>query len=120
QLGRFVLLVSSECGGIAFMFSSRRRHTSFSRDWSSDVCSSDLYDMSSDRTETRDLAAVHPDIAARMAKQWDYWAAKSFVDPWPKIGRASCRERVRTGLGDVRAHAGICSQDRLMSIWCDP
>src|SRR5690606_39978363 len=25
-----------------FFFSSRRRHTSFSRDWSSDVCSSDL------------------------------------------------------------------------------
>src|SRR5690606_40530803 len=24
-------------------FSSRRRHTRFSRDWSSDVCSSDLY-----------------------------------------------------------------------------
>src|SRR5690606_40380506 len=27
---------------IQFFFSSRRRHTSFSRDWSSDVCSSDL------------------------------------------------------------------------------
>src|SRR5690606_21652009 len=26
-----------------FFFSSRRRHTSFSRDWSSDVCSSDLH-----------------------------------------------------------------------------
>src|SRR5690606_40258053 len=26
----------------AFFYSSRRRHTSFSRDWSSDVCSSDL------------------------------------------------------------------------------
>src|SRR5690606_37302154 len=26
-----------------FFFSSRRRHTRFSRDWSSDVCSSDLY-----------------------------------------------------------------------------
>src|SRR5690606_40396499 len=25
-----------------FFFSSRRRHTRFSRDWSSDVCSSDL------------------------------------------------------------------------------
>src|SRR5436309_4894437 len=25
-----------------FFFSCRRRHTSFSRDWSSDVCSSDL------------------------------------------------------------------------------
>src|SRR5690606_11180520 len=31
-------------GGVShfFFFSSRRRHTRFSRDWSSDVCSSDL------------------------------------------------------------------------------
>src|SRR5690606_19768493 len=28
--------------GARFVFSSRRRHTRFSRDWSSDVCSSDL------------------------------------------------------------------------------
>src|SRR5690606_40924509 len=28
---------------IFFFFSSRRRHTRFSRDWSSDVCSSDLH-----------------------------------------------------------------------------
>src|SRR5205809_1290063 len=28
-------------GGMGFFFSSRRRHTSCSRDWSSDVCSSD-------------------------------------------------------------------------------
>src|SRR5690606_40409138 len=28
-----------------FFFSSRRRHTRFSRDWSSDVCSSDLFDL---------------------------------------------------------------------------
>src|SRR5207302_3396854 len=27
---------------VFFSFSSRRRHTRFSRDWSSDVCSSDL------------------------------------------------------------------------------
>src|SRR5690606_40670832 len=27
---------------VLFFFSSRRRHTRFSRDWSSDVCSSDL------------------------------------------------------------------------------
>src|SRR5690606_40980830 len=27
---------------MGFFFSSRRRHTRFSRDWSSDVCSSDL------------------------------------------------------------------------------
>src|SRR5690606_40937790 len=29
---------------VYFFFSSRRRHTRFSRDWSSDVCSSDLSD----------------------------------------------------------------------------
>src|SRR5690606_39326481 len=29
---------------LLFFFSSRRRHTRFSRDWSSDVCSSDLLD----------------------------------------------------------------------------
>src|SRR5690625_4386498 len=28
-----------------FFFSSRRRHTRWPRDWSSDVCSSDLFDM---------------------------------------------------------------------------
>src|SRR5690606_39863663 len=30
------------CVQLVFFFSSRRRHTRFSRDWSSDVCSSDL------------------------------------------------------------------------------
>src|SRR3712207_6506121 len=29
----------------SFFFSSRRRHTRYWRDWSSDVCSSDLYDL---------------------------------------------------------------------------
>src|SRR5690606_39453515 len=32
--------ISTVC--LLFFFSSRRRHTRFSRDWSSDVCSSDL------------------------------------------------------------------------------
>src|SRR5690606_40260316 len=31
-----------------FFFSSRRRHTRFSRDWSSDVCSSDLCQLQRD------------------------------------------------------------------------
>src|SRR5207245_5904246 len=34
---------------LAFLFSSRRRHTRCYRDWSSDVCSSDLLSASSDR-----------------------------------------------------------------------
>src|SRR5690606_40729204 len=37
-----------ECFWVNFFFSSRRRHTSFSRDWSSDVCSSDLQQFTGD------------------------------------------------------------------------
>src|SRR5690606_2630691 len=40
-----------------FFFSSRRRHTRFSRDWSSDVCSSDL-ELNSDWTASQELADV--------------------------------------------------------------
>src|SRR5690606_39545225 len=35
-----------------FFFSSRRRHTRFSRDWSSDVCSSDLNLLNSSEENT--------------------------------------------------------------------
>src|SRR5699024_2952711 len=35
-------LGSCACDGFVFFFSSRRRHTRSKRDWSSDVCSSDL------------------------------------------------------------------------------
>src|SRR6266511_326698 len=38
----FFCTIPSARTGIFFFFSSRRRHTRFSRDWSSDVCSSDL------------------------------------------------------------------------------
>src|SRR5690606_39631922 len=37
-------LLALRCQSLCFFFSSRRRHTRFSRDWSSDVCSSDLLD----------------------------------------------------------------------------
>src|SRR5690606_40898107 len=39
-------------------FSSRRRHTRFSRDWSSDVCSSDLLTKPVDPDELRGLIAL--------------------------------------------------------------
>src|SRR2546429_2351968 len=42
---RSALLLQGQRGGVlssCFFFSSRRRHTRCSRDWSSDVCSSDL------------------------------------------------------------------------------
>src|SRR5690606_39696477 len=40
-----------------FLFSSRRRHTRFSRDWSSDVCSSDLEELAFPIT-VRELVAM--------------------------------------------------------------
>src|SRR6266436_8851177 len=40
-----------------FFFSSRRRHTRCSRDWSSDVCSSDLRDQSAKRDPLAGLSA---------------------------------------------------------------
>src|SRR3712207_8159331 len=41
-----------------FFFSSRRRHTRYWRDWSSDVCSSDLAIM-----RIALLEMLHPDVA---------------------------------------------------------
>src|SRR2546429_5909862 len=42
-------LPSTRCSRWLFFFSSRRRHTRCSRDWSSDVCSSDLLEVALDR-----------------------------------------------------------------------
>src|SRR5690606_40198937 len=43
-----------------FFFSSRRRHTRFSRDWSSDVCSSDLAELLGARGFTHSVASGEP------------------------------------------------------------
>src|SRR5438876_10478663 len=76
-----------------FFFSSRRRHTRWTGDWSSDVCSSDLRvawwrarppRYSPGRGAGR-RARHHATLSA------DYGATPALV---AEIGRASCRERV--------------------------
>src|SRR2546429_5182775 len=42
-MGGDQVVVNNDVWGVFFFFSSRRRHTRCSRDWSSDVCSSDLF-----------------------------------------------------------------------------
>src|SRR5690606_39585179 len=92
-----------------FFFSSRRRHTRFSRDWSSDVCSSDLH---SGRERRPDLqsAGLQDDKAPRRGARGlgllserchlGDPAALATLGGGVKIGRASCRERVeRSGAG---------------------
>jgi arylsulfatase len=46
----------------------------------------ELYDLAADRTETRNLAAQEPDRVRAMAAQWDAWAQRVGVLPWPLGG----------------------------------
>src|SRR5690348_5643958 len=46
------------CSRKCFFFSSRRRHTRWTGDWSSDVCSSDLEVWTSDNTEAFDRLKI--------------------------------------------------------------
>ena len=41
----------------------------------------ELYDLDTDRSESRDLAAQHPDRVQRMTADWDAWAARAHVLP---------------------------------------
>src|SRR5437660_2512315 len=72
---------------IAF-FTSRRRHTSWPRDWSSDVCSSDLTNV----TSKVGGVACTP-VAGQVS--WCPTTGNNLVTlNAAEIGRASCRERV--------------------------
>jgi arylsulfatase len=43
----------------------------------------ELYDLDADRTETNNLAAVHPDRVKQIAAMWQQWAERANVLPWP-------------------------------------
>src|SRR2546429_6946513 len=87
-----------------FFFSSRRRHTRCSRDWSSDVCSSDLTarDQPARGVVVIFLAAalaVHSFgfgmvVSSQDVLAWVTPGALYGVAAAIQIGRASCRERV--------------------------
>src|SRR3712207_9197516 len=90
-----------------YFFSSRRRHTRYWRDWSSDVCSSDLI--------FRDLPFTDR-IAATMAAGPDtveFWgwrnkdldAIRAACEE--QIGRASCRVRVEISVVAVSLKKNI-------------
>src|SRR5690606_40461557 len=92
---------------MSFFFSSRRRHTRFSRDWSSDVCSSDLAVPAAARRPLEPVRRRGLRLALLVLMTglgvagWLYRAggadAAAAPDPDAKIGRASCRERVWSG-----------------------
>ncbi len=43
----------------------------------------ELYDMDNDRTEMHDLAKAQPKRVSEMSDQWQAWAKRSMVLPWP-------------------------------------
>src|SRR5699024_11246558 len=57
----FLMNMCYTCKSSIFFFSSRRRHTSSKRDWSSDVCSSDL--LSVDTLLDEEAGRRHADLA---------------------------------------------------------
>jgi len=48
----------------------------------------ELYDLSADRTETKDLAAASPALAKSLAASYDQWAKRVGVEDWDKVKAA--------------------------------
>src|SRR5438105_3350513 len=81
------------CSAFSFFFSSRRRHTRSTRDWSSDVCSSDLLRVPLLAALPRDSEWLA--VLAQVAETVALIGAHPAAEPvYEEIGRASCRERV--------------------------
>src|SRR5207237_7178559 len=93
---------------VMFFFSSRRRHTMFKCDWSSDVCSSDLVANAGNSstpgttvsefaagstTPTATLTGLSDPVALAFDSQGNLFVANDDFGSGNKIGRASWRER---------------------------
>src|SRR5690625_7616858 len=93
-----------------YFFSSRRRHTRWPRDWSSDVCSSDLeYPVAvvtaagkAPLTAEHEAAIDPLYLADRHIGRREQYAGVFAPDilGGTEIGRASCRERGKMWVGE--------------------
>src|SRR5206468_7158122 len=100
-----------------FFFSSRRRHTSSDRDWSSDVCSSDLVWEAAVPSPAAERPVKAPALSHAQITVDGRAARRSvrrlltvaLLSQARKIGRASCRERVWFLVGAV---AVFCTKTR--------
>src|SRR2546430_4703023 len=105
-------LAAADCASERFLataaglfFSSRRRHTRFDCDWSSDVCSSDLdvfwqiadghvFQQAFTVREGETIFDIAHDIEAEKLMTADEFLTAAQNPELIQIGRASCRERV--------------------------
>src|SRR2546430_3760710 len=103
-----------------FFFSSRRRHTRFDCDWSSDVCSSDLRLPATDdpiatrveRIRQRDATVIdtvngyYANFSDQMSLSYGQWRRASFEEI-EKEQRALNQARTRTYLGAAAVLASV-------------
>jgi arylsulfatase A-like enzyme len=59
----------------------------------------ELYDLSTDRTETTDLAREMPERVQEMAAVWEAWAKRAGVSSWPPPGGEPPRPKPRERKG---------------------
>src|SRR5699024_11481083 len=103
---------------LSFVFSSIRRHTRSKRDWSSDVCSSDLYFPVPPNDQMADLRdeicavleetglsveRAHHEVGTAGQQEINY-RFNTLLQAADEIGRASCRERVANSGVVVTVH----------------
>src|SRR5256886_4127188 len=90
-----------------FFFSSRRRHTRFDCDWSSDVCSSDLHDIDIKKCLEEAKAYDHVII---------HTSTPSLKND-SKVAEAIKQNRPETKIGFVGAHAAVLPTETLKASW---
>src|SRR5256885_7333508 len=83
-----------KCSVFFFFFSSRRRHTRLQGDWSSDVCSSDLYCAPAAQTTNGSTDGA----SAELRRAWTSVASGCFVQGrdlavWHTVGRSMASNR---------------------------
>src|SRR5690606_10679758 len=99
---------------LCFFFSSRRRHTRFSRDWSSDVCSSDLSRNYLDRNlrELREAQVADETETAPEYPRWQFW--RRIAAWWRLDASTNDAPAGPTSIGDL-----IVERDRMRQQYLD-
>src|SRR5439155_13282277 len=83
------------CYLIVFFFSSRRRHTRWPRDWSSDVCSSDLIADEDERALLHTLVEARLLVADHVGGATGFRVAhEALLRRWPRVTARSEERRV--------------------------
>src|SRR5690625_6235125 len=79
---------------IFFFFSSRRRHTRWPRDWSSDVCSSDLYAPEGEAFIDKTLRELWGNHGRKLSAVYDFLVAEQY---WFGVEPSDRSEERRVG-----------------------